>query len=281
MLVPSCRPIRLSAESASVRPHILGHSHNDEEQKRPLEDALAAGFTSVEVDLQLVQGKLLVGHTPVEALQHGRTLEQTYLGPLQERVSRFGAVYPGADEKPFQLVLDIKGPSQATYEELLPLLRRYQSMLTVVTEQQLHPGPLQVVLTGNQPDLRSSRERLVFSDGAVSKVLAGSQLDPLLSPTVSGNYRGYFRWSGEGSMPPAQASRLRDLAERVHSQGATLRLWGAPDCPNAWSALAQQGVDRISTDQPGRFAQWLEGQPEAIFSATLCPSSAAEIIPPA
>ncbi|MCS6919603.1 MAG: hypothetical protein NZM28_07520, partial [Fimbriimonadales bacterium] len=38
------------------------HSHNDYWRKRPLQDALECGFCSVEADIFLVDGKLLVGH---------------------------------------------------------------------------------------------------------------------------------------------------------------------------------------------------------------------------
>lgn len=38
------------------------HAHNDYEHERPLFDALSHGFTSVEVDVHLVDGKLYVSH---------------------------------------------------------------------------------------------------------------------------------------------------------------------------------------------------------------------------
>jgi hypothetical protein len=38
------------------------HAHNDYERDEPLSDALAQGFSSVEADVWLVDGKLLVAH---------------------------------------------------------------------------------------------------------------------------------------------------------------------------------------------------------------------------
>src|SRR5688500_18169484 len=54
--------LRLSCavEIAPALPN--AHSHNDYEHKRPLLDALANGFTSVEADIYLVEGLLLVAH---------------------------------------------------------------------------------------------------------------------------------------------------------------------------------------------------------------------------
>ncbi len=64
-------------------PH--AHAHNDYAHRRPLLDALAHGFTSVEADVFLVKGELLVGHTWLD-LRPGRTLEKLYLAPLARRV---------------------------------------------------------------------------------------------------------------------------------------------------------------------------------------------------
>src|SRR5687768_12660763 len=59
------------------------HAHNDYEHTRPLFDALSHGFTSVEADIYLVDGKLLVAHDR-EDLKAERTLAALYLDPLRE-----------------------------------------------------------------------------------------------------------------------------------------------------------------------------------------------------
>src|SRR5207237_5482180 len=61
------------------------HAHNDYQHRRPLLDALDRGFCSVEADIFLVEGELLVGHTRFD-LRRGRTLEKLYMRPLRERV---------------------------------------------------------------------------------------------------------------------------------------------------------------------------------------------------
>ncbi|HET6325009.1 MAG TPA: hypothetical protein VFG04_09940, partial [Planctomycetaceae bacterium] len=49
--------------AAEPTPLIRAHAHNDYEHKRPLFDALDQGLCSVEADIFLVDGQLLVGHT--------------------------------------------------------------------------------------------------------------------------------------------------------------------------------------------------------------------------
>src|SRR4051794_35634110 len=78
-----------AADPPAPTPLKNAHAHNDYEHPRPLFDALDQGFTSVEADIFLVNGQLLVGHTAVD-LKPGRTLEALYLDPLRARVRANG-----------------------------------------------------------------------------------------------------------------------------------------------------------------------------------------------
>src|SRR6478672_12695010 len=65
------------------------HAHNDYEHTRPLFDALDQGFCSVEADIYLIDGQLLVAHDRKD-VKPDRTLESLYLDPLRERVKANG-----------------------------------------------------------------------------------------------------------------------------------------------------------------------------------------------
>jgi hypothetical protein len=82
-----CSLAQLSATlpSASVEPLAATQAHNDYHQCRPVYDALDSGFTSIEADVWLMDGRLLVGHDRSEATA-GRSLERLYLSPLEGRV---------------------------------------------------------------------------------------------------------------------------------------------------------------------------------------------------
>ena len=70
-------------------------AHTDYELDRPLLDTLSNGFVSVEADVWLVDGQLLVAHDEVD-LDPKRTLESLYLEPLRAIVKGQGrSVYPG------------------------------------------------------------------------------------------------------------------------------------------------------------------------------------------
>ncbi|HEY2894618.1 MAG TPA: hypothetical protein VGJ16_10410, partial [Pirellulales bacterium] len=85
----------LSVEPVAIRPLPQAHAHNDYLHEHPLADALAHGFASVEADIFLVDGKLLVAHEKRD-IKPDRTLESLYLDPLKQRVrENGGSVYPG------------------------------------------------------------------------------------------------------------------------------------------------------------------------------------------
>src|SRR5215475_7710089 len=74
---------------AQPTPLVRVHAHNDYEHKRPLFDALDHGFCSVEADIYLVDGALLVAHDR-DQVKPERTLQALYLDPLRERVKTNG-----------------------------------------------------------------------------------------------------------------------------------------------------------------------------------------------
>ena len=108
----------------SVPTH-AGHAHNDYWHERPLLDALERGFCSVEADVFLRDGDLLVGHAAHE-LRPERTLNAVYLDPILRRLVAHGRVHH--DRRPFTLLVDIKADGEEAYRVLaaqLEPLRRF------------------------------------------------------------------------------------------------------------------------------------------------------------
>src|SRR2546430_17530750 len=81
--------ISFGSAEASPTPLTRVHAHNDYEHKRPLFDALDHGFCSIEADIYLVDGQLLVAHMRSQ-VKPERTLEKLYLDPLREQVKQNG-----------------------------------------------------------------------------------------------------------------------------------------------------------------------------------------------
>ncbi|PXY30991.1 phosphatidylinositol-specific phospholipase C/glycerophosphodiester phosphodiesterase family protein [Prauserella muralis] len=249
----------------TLQPLARAHAHNDYEHPRPLHDALAEGFTSVEADIHLVDGELLVGHDP-EDLTPGRTLQALYLEPLRQRVlANHGHVYPRRTA--FQLLVDIKSDAESTYAALDGLLRmpRYSFLFSGYARGKVKQRAVTVVLSGNRPRavLAAQRYRLAFYDGRIVDTSdLGPGSDARLTPLVSDNWTRLFTWTGEGPFPAGERARLREIVRAAHAAGQRVRFWATPDTPGPartalWKALVEADVDHINTDDLSGLAGFL------------------------
>ncbi|MFD8464662.1 phosphatidylinositol-specific phospholipase C/glycerophosphodiester phosphodiesterase family protein [Streptomyces cyaneofuscatus] len=235
------------------RPLRHAHAHNDYLHPRPLHDALAHGFTSVEADIFLVDGELLVAHDPAE-LDPGRTLVGLYLEPLRALVrAGHGSVYPH-HRRPLQLLIDIKADGVAAYRELDRQLTRYGSLFTRYHHGRVRPGAVTAVISGDRAarvPMEAQRTRLAFYDGRLDDL--GTASPASFTPLISANWTQTFGWLGAGPFPRAERDRLRTLVRAAHREGRRIRFWATPDLPGpereaVWSELLAAGVDHLNTD---------------------------------
>src|SRR4051812_32454453 len=116
------------AAIARPRGAVQIHSHNDYSHNRPLVEALDAGAQSIEADINLVDGKLLIAHKAEETIPD-RTLQGMYLDPLRKLIGvNHGSVY--GDGATLVLLLDFKTEPDVTYPVLRKLLENYSDLLT-------------------------------------------------------------------------------------------------------------------------------------------------------
>jgi hypothetical protein len=246
--------VRAQAQSAPL-PLPAAHAHNDYEHARPLLDALAHGFCSVEADIHLVEGKLLVAHDAAHT-RPDRTLEALYLEPLRARVRQNGGrVFRGGP--PVTLLIDIKTEAEPTYTRLHAVLADYADLLTRFEAERVVTNAVTVIVSGNRPRELMARQPVRYAgyDGRLADLDA--PVSPHFMPWVSDNWRAHFAWRGVGPLPEADRLKLEQLVARAHAQGRRLRFWGAPDLPAAWRALREAGVDLINTDRLAELAEFL------------------------
>ncbi len=236
-----------AVQAADPAPLIRAHAHNDYEHPRPLLDALACGFGSIEADVYLVDGQLLVAHDR-KAVKPERTLEALYLDPLRERVKQNGGrVYRSGPT--IILLIDVKSEAVTTYEALHAVLKNYAAMLTVFRDGVTTPGAITVIVSGSRAPAVMAAQALRYAamDGRIDDL--NGQTAPALIPLVSDNWQKVFSWRWTGPIPAAEARKLQGLVEQAHAQGRQLRFWNTPDNPATWSVLYGAGVDLINTDQ--------------------------------
>lgn len=232
----------------TIQPLPNAHAHNDYEHSRPLYDALAQGFTSIEADVYLVDGEIYVYHDLPKTVSPNRTLRKLYLDPLKQHIEKNGGqVYPGYDVT-FFLMIDIKKNGLAVYEVLQKQLQDYQSILTTYQDKQKTEGAVTIFLSGDRPiqTLLKASERVMALDGRPKDIGKGISSDHM--PVISTNYKQFFTWNGTGEMPIKEWQKLRMLTANVHAEGKRIRFWGSPDNPAVWAKLLRAQVDFINTD---------------------------------
>jgi hypothetical protein len=249
--------IAILAAAPAVVPLDRAHAHNDYLHARPLLDALDQGFLSVEADIYLVDGKLLVAHERFLTAKD-RTLEALYLDPLRERVKKNGgSVLPGA--KRFTLLIDVKSDAESTYAALERVLEGYRDMLEVVRDGRVEPGPVTVVISGERPRATMAAEKVrhAFYDGRLADLESGEPASLIL--WISESWGARFKWTGEGPFPEEERKELRRIVERAHADGRRVRFWAIPSRPAFWKVLLDEGVDLINADDLQGLSEFLRG----------------------
>lgn len=255
LLICSLVPLSLSCQAGVTRPGVVplgnAHAHNDYMHARPLLDALACGFCSVEADIYLVDGDLLVAHDRWQ-LSADRTLRDLYLEPLRKRaVANKGRVYRKGPQ--VTLFVDIKSEAASTYKALHSMLAEYKDIVTSFGPNGRENRALVVVVSGNRPRelMQSQSLRYAACDGRLSDLESDAPAEFIT--IISDRWSAHFKWQGEGEMPAEEAARLRDIVTKAHAAGRRVRFWATPDAESPardalWTELLDAGVDLINTD---------------------------------
>ncbi len=246
LLLAACQPVLpdVAAPDGGTRP--LKHAHNDYEHARPLLDALAQGFESVEADVWLDGADVGVSHggAPFKG-----SLRALYLEPLAARVATQGSVLDGG--RPFFLWLDLKQGDERLRALLVEQLAAFPSLFTQLRDDGAPtPGPVTVLLTGDA----AAKGALAARPGPRPYAQDSNVYRPDDPPADARwtayalSYGAFFSWNGVGSPPAAQVRQLENLVNGAHAKGRTLRLFGCPETKPWWRLARSAGVDFVGGD---------------------------------
>ena len=227
-------------------PLVRAHAHNDYMHRHPLLDALDNGFCSVEADIFLVDGKLLVAHD-LDKTRPDRTLQNLYLDPLRERVkANGGRVYRNGPV--FSLLIDIKDDGEMTYAALHKVLEQYADIFTVFRGETVEESAVTAIISGSCPreTIAAQPVRYAAIDGRLPDL--DSDASTNLLPWISSGWSSAFKWDGKGPMPPDEKAKLAAIVNKAHEKGRKVRFWGLPWRSTVWPVLYDAGVDLINAD---------------------------------
>ncbi len=258
---------------APIKPVFRAHAHNDYLHARPLADALAHGFWSVEADVWLTNGILLVAHDSDKTSPNG-TLQKLYLDPLRafvktNKVGLAGRRGPGASHAdgavrtpppalpPITLLIDVKSEAEPTWAALRDVLKDYRDILTRFESNTIHTNAVMAIISGDRAEatMRGEAVRYAALDGRLPDLENNPPV--ALVPLISDNWTKQFKWRGTGQLPDDERMKLRDLVARTHAQGRRIRLWAVPDNARGWKELGDAGVDLLNTDKLAEMEEFL------------------------
>lgn len=184
-------------------------------------------------------------------MRRDRTLEDLYLRPLRRRLAESGL--PRPEGTPFLLNLELKTPAAAAYHALHQLLGRYCDMLTVVENDSVREGPVQVVLVGWHPPLETlaaQSPRFAAVQSHLERLPTDHRRHPAhLLKLLSLRYRAVSQWTGHGPVPPALLATLEAAAESTTAvPGRWLRVYDVPRHPAVYRTLLGAGADLIGVE---------------------------------
>jgi len=215
------------------------HSHNDYEKPVPFREAYDQQFGSIEADIFLQDGKLIVAHQE-DQLAAGRTLESLYLDPLAKCIEKNNGTVYRDKTRQLQLLVDIKTGSVPTLNKLIEILGRYPALVSA--------SSLKIVISGNRPAAEDFKNypAYIYFDGELSVTYPEEALPKI--EMLSDNFKKYSSWNGKGILPEADRARVEAAIKKGHDLKKKVRFWNAPDIINAWYGFMELSVDYINTD---------------------------------
>ena len=223
------------------------HSHNDYANNTPFYKAFYNDFNSIEADIFLVNGTLLVSHSD-KYLEPERTLKGMYLDPILYALRR-------DTTRRLCLLIDVKDDHVKTLPALIKALDQLKPLLLSKDNPQ---GRLKILISGNRPvpaNYKNYPSILWFDDDLI---YPHTQAEWDRVGQVSLDFEKWSKWKGTGTIPDADKQRLQKTVDSVHTNtGKLVRFWGAPDNMESWNTQIDFGADIIGTDRIEQLAGYL------------------------
>ncbi len=257
--------------SAQVKVIPVAHSHNDYTRKKPLHDALANGFFSIEIDVFYNNGSFSVAHT-VLGIRKKKNLENLYLKTLKSIVQKNnGYVFQHDTTAVLEIMIDTKGAwNEVQLRELEKLLFGYENMFVVYKNDKANNGAIKVLLSGGgyKDLIKNDNPRIFSADAGIADI--ASELSTDIIARNSSHYKSYFKWKGRGAMPEEEKEKLLEICNQAKQYNRKVRFWACPNNKNVWRELLNAGVGWVNIDKLEKFKNFYWNEYLPYKATTYC-----------
>ena len=237
---------------------IMLHSHNDYTRTMPFYEAYSQHVQSIEADVFLIKGKLLVGHETHQT-SADRTFQAMYAEPIAKVFrANGGRMWKDSDDC-LQLMVETKSETKPCLNAVIKVLKNYPDVFC-------SPKGVKVIITGYdlKPEEFSDYPEWIYFDGRLSRNYTPDQLKRV--GLFSECFGDYAHWNGKGNIVDPQLEALKAAIEKAHSLDKPIRFWEAPETTTAYYTFLNLGIDIFNTDYPARAYQFFSDWANKNFS---------------
>lgn len=211
------------------------HAHNDYEKPLPLYNAIDSKVFSIEADVFLRNGDLLVAHS-ADQLPNARTLSDLYIRPLVTLFKKHKGHLTADTSYTTSLMIDIKEGGEEAIRQLCRLLDTHRDYF----DRDRNRHAVQIVISGDRGNLKNwtSFPAFIYFDGRPNEQYDQETMKRVAC--ISDAYSSYAE----------NREKLEAVLEKTHKMSKLFRFWGTPDNEFYWKYFRDAGVDIINTDKP-------------------------------
>lgn len=224
------------------------HSHNDYEQAQPFYLAYQEQFGSIEADIHLVNGKILVAHD-AKNVSSNLSLEKLYLDPLDLYIKKNNGTPYRDTSKSLQLLIDQKTEAKKTLDALIELLKNYPAIIT--------NKKVKITITGNRPESKdyANYPNFIWFDGRPNENYSKEALSKIA--LISDDFNDYVKKKYPLEISVNENEKILSVIHHAHEANIKFRFWGVPDYVTAWDKMMAYQVDYINTDHINTLSDFL------------------------
>ena len=211
------------------------HAHNDYEKPVPLYNAINSRVFSIEADVFLRNGDLLVAHS-ADQLPNAKTLSQLYITPLVAIFKKNKGRLTSDTAYRSSLMIDIKQGGEEAIRRLCRLVDEHREYF----DRNRNPHAMQVIISGDRGNIKNwtSFPDYIYFDGRPTEQYDQETMRRVAF--ISDSYASYAE----------NREKLSAVLEKTHNASKLFRFWGTPDNEFYWKYFRDAGVDIINTDKP-------------------------------